>query len=282
MNSLRLIISNLLAINIAKISPKLYMSLSYLHHRGRLPNLKKPKNISEIILSTICNGHVNEYCDYVDKIKVRDFYIKVGLEQHLPKIYGVWESINEIDFKNLPDAFALKTNHGCGNHYICKNKNDFDLEKARNIINKALANKYGVVETQYHLIRPMVFCEEYIDDGSGELPSDYKFLCLDGEIKCILIVTERTLNGYKLMTYNVEWEKLDYLKSGYVTTRIFNRPNNLKKMIKIATEIAAMFEFVRVDFYDIGERVIMGELTFTPQGGIMSYFTNEAIKIMGR
>ena len=42
------------------ISPKLYIKLSYLHNRGKLPNLKNPKDVSEIILSTIYSGKVNE------------------------------------------------------------------------------------------------------------------------------------------------------------------------------------------------------------------------------
>jgi hypothetical protein len=128
----------------------------------------------------------------------------------------------------------------------------------------------------------MVFCEEYIDDGTGDLPSDYKFLCLDGKIKCILVVTEREKSGYKLLTYNTKWESLDYVKSEYLSNKAFKKPENLELMNKIAADIGKKFEFVRVDLYDTGKKVIMGELTFTPQGGIMSYFTDSAIKKMGR
>lgn len=266
----------------AGVSVELYIHLSYLHNRGTLPNLKKPKDISEIILSTIKSGKINEYSVFVDKIKVRDYYKEWGFEEYLPAVYGIWENPDEIDFQKLPEAFALKTNHGCGDHYICRSKKELDIEKAKNTINKSLKKKYGNTETQYHLIKPLVFCEEYIDDGTGALPSDYKFLCLDGEIKCILVVTERSGNSYKLLTYDENWRKLDYLNSHYAHDKDFEKPRNLQTMIRIAMEIAKIYEFVRVDFYDTGERVLLGELTFTPQGGIMSYFTNSAIKIMGR
>ena len=53
-------------------------------------------------------------------------------------------------------------------------------------------------------------------------------------------------------------------------------------MLQIAKNISEKFDFVRVDLYDLGDRVILGELTFTPQGGIMSYFTLEALEKMGR
>lgn len=267
---------------VASISPKLYIRLSYLHNRGELPDLKNPKNISEIILSTIYSGKVNEYADYVDKIKVREYYKEWGYEEYLPKVYGIWKNQDEIDFLKLPEAFALKTNHGCGDHYICRDKGVLDVEKAKSKICKALKTTFGISETQYHSIQPLVFCEEYIDDGSGELPSDYKFMCLDGKIKCILVVTERSNDSYKLLTYDKNWNKLDYLTPHYLYHKDFKKPKNLQTMIRIAAEIAKIFEFVRVDFYDTGERVLLGELTFTPQGGIMSYFTNSAIRIMGR
>jgi hypothetical protein len=273
---------NFLAKLTTKISPILYIKLSYLHNRGKFPNLKNPKNISEIILSTMYSGKINDYSDYVDKIKVRDFYKRWGYEKYLPQIYGIWNSPDEIDFKQLPNAFALKTNHGCGYHYICRNKNELNIAEAKRIINEALNTKFGLAETQYHSIKPMVYCEEYINDGTGDLPSDYKFMCLDGEIKCILVVTERTENNYKLLTYNTKWEKLDYVTSHYQTNYDFKKPKNLKLMTTIAQQIAQKFEFVRVDFYDLGDKIFLGELTFTPQGGIMSYFTSEALKDMGR
>jgi len=275
-------IISILAKTATLISPKLYINLSYLHNRGKFPNLKTPKDVSEIILSTMYSGKVNEYSEYVDKIKVREKYKEWGYEKYLPNIYGIWNHPEEIDFDKLPNAFALKTNHGCGHHYICKDKSELNIEEAKNIINEALNTKFGLAETQYHSIKPMVYCEEYINDGTGNLPIDYKFLCTDGEIKAILVVAERTETSYKLLSYDTNWEKLNYVTPHYQTNYEFTPPKNLKLMAKIAKDIAQYFEFVRVDFYDLGNRILLGELTFTPHSGIMSYFTDEAIKKLGR
>jgi glycosyltransferase involved in cell wall biosynthesis len=275
-------IISFLAKTVISISPKLYMKLSYLHNRGKFLNLKNPKNVSEIILASMYFGKVNEYSDYVDKIKVRDIYKEWGYEKYLPKIYGIWNTPDEIDFGKLPSAFALKTNHGCGHHYICADKSELNIENAKATLNHALNTKFGLVETQYQSIKPMVYCEEYINDGTGNLPSDYKFLCTDGEIKCILIVTERTEKSYKLLTYNTNWERLDYVTPHYIAKNDFSQPKNLNLMVEISKQISKRFDFVRVDFYDLGSKIFLGELTFTPQGGIMSYFTSEAIKNLGR
>lgn len=228
------------------------------------------------------SGKVNEYSDYVDKIKVREIYKNWGYEEYLPKIFGIWNTPDEINFEELPNSFALKTNHGCGHHYICRDKKELNIDEAKRILNEALSTKFGLAETQYHSIKPQIYCEEYIEDGTGILPSDYKYLCTDGEIKAILVVTERTETSYKLLTYNTNWEKLNYVTPHYQTDYEFKKPANLELMTKIAKDIAQHFEFVRVDFYDLGNRILLGELTFTPQGGIMSYFTDDAIKKLGR
>ena len=52
-------------------------------------------------------------------------------------------------------------------------------------------------------------------------------------------------------------------------------------MIEIAKILYDGFTFVRVDLYDTGNNIWFGELTFTPWGGIMYGYTDEAIKIMG-
>ena len=262
------------------ISPKLYVLLSYFHNRGKFPNLKKPHNISEIILSQIVTGEINKYADYVDKVKVRDYLIKWGFEEFLPKIYGIWNNVDEIDFGELPQQFALKTNNGCGSNYFCKDKSKLDIVKAKKILRDALQKKIGLTETQYHYISPCVYCEEFIDDGKGDLPLDYKFMCCDGEIKCILLCSERS-TGLRLSTYDLEWNELDYPRNFKKSKLRFEQPKNLDKMTQIAQIIAQKFVAVRVDLYDTGDKVYIGELTFTPEAGIMSYFKNRAIDFMG-
>lgn len=52
-------------------------------------------------------------------------------------------------------------------------------------------------------------------------------------------------------------------------------------MISIAERIAKEFVAVRVDLYNINDKTYIGELTFTPRGGMMSYFTNKAVDYLG-
>lgn len=44
---------------------------------------------------------------------------------YLPKLYGIYKSFDEIDFRILPHSFVIKTNHDCGGVIIVPNKEEF-------------------------------------------------------------------------------------------------------------------------------------------------------------
>lgn len=256
------------------------MTLSYIYNRKRIPNFTRPKNLSENIIAAILNNEINQYADYADKYKVRSFVERRGLGNILPQLYAYWLDAKEISFEQLPNKFVLKANNGCGSNVICRDKNALDAKMTIEQLNEWLKLTPSPVEAHYRLIKPRIICEEYIEDRGLELPVDYKFMCFRGEPHCVLVCTNRVVRT-KLTTMDLHWKRLDYLVPRYINTDDVPRPKNLGNMIDYARKLADGFDFVRVDLYDTGSRVYFGELTFTPQKGIMSYFTEEALEIMG-
>ena len=49
------------------------------------------------------------------------------------------------------------------------------------------------------------------------------------------------------------------------------KPENFSEMVKIAKELSKGLKFVRVDLYSINNNVYFGELTFTPNAGLMIF-----------
>ena len=60
------------------------------------------------------------------------------------------------------------------------------------------------------------------------------------------------------------------------------RPQVLNEMISVAERLAEPFPFVRVDLYQYEEKVLFGELTFTPMGALNTYINSIGPWIMGR
>lgn len=261
-----------------KINNKLYYRCRYYITRRKILNFDNPSNLSEYILSAMTKPQFIEYAQYADKVKVRDYVISKGLEHTLPACFGVWDNASKINFDELPNRFALKTNHGCGSHVICADKSMLDVKKSIASLNKTLSNIFDITEPHYKYIEPLVFAEEFIDDGSGALPTDYKFMCVNGKPMCILVCTEREGLTAVKHTYSLDWKLLSW--TTHKVDAPIVKPQHLEEMIGIAKKLSEDFDFVRVDLYDCKDRVIFGELTFSPAQGLLQTFTLEALEVM--
>ena len=254
--------------------------LRYYRQRKRWPNLKNPKDISEILISSLFSSESATYADLVDKVRVRDYISKKGYSDLLLKHYGVWENPEDIDFDSLPEKFILKANNGSGGHVICKDKSMLNKEA---VIAKLKANlKEGLeeIEPHYRFIKPLAFCEELIDTGTDEWPTDYKFTCINGEIMDVFVATERSTST-RYCTLDLNWEYLPYTKREYMPSYKPERPKKLAEMVEIAKTLSKDFKFVRVDLYEYNDHVYFSELTFYPWGAMMYSYTDEAIKLYG-
>ena len=255
--------------------------LRYYHQRKRFPNLKHPKDLSERLIAAMFSPEFLKFADYADKFKVRDYVKAKGLEDTLLSHYGVWDRPENIDFDSLPDKFILKVNNGCGSHVICKDKSQFNRDNTIKKLNANLQNGLHNIEPHYRVIQPKVFCEELIDTGTDDFPTDYKFTCIKGKICDVFVATDRRVNA-KYVTLDIDWNILPYTKSEYLPDKLPEKPKLLDEMIKIAKILSADFEFVRVDLYEYRDKVYFSELTFSPWGALMYSYTDGAIKLLGK
>lgn len=67
-----------------------------------------------------------------------------------------------------------------------------------------------------------------------------------------------------------------------VSSSVLPRSTTLARMMEIASELVGVHPFVRVDFYEVGQRVYFGEMTFTPACGRMTSLTPELQEELGR
>lgn len=199
------------------------------------------------------------------------------------ELYGVYDSVDEIDFNIFPNEFVLKTTNGCGTNIICKNKEKINIEKTKEQLNIWMKKKYGLetAETHYLKIKPRIICEKMIKTKDGTLPNDYKFFCFNGEPKFFYYGYDRE-NGFKKLHCDLDWNIIDITKEkATLSTKECNKPQCFNDMIKYARILSKGIPFVRVDFYDSMGKVIFGEMTFTPTAGLSQIYTEAAAIHMG-
>ena len=203
-----------------------------------------------------------------DKFLVRQWIAdKIGDEYLIP-LYGVWDNFDEIDFDALPNQFVLKTNHGSAMNIICRDKNNFDIESAREKINTWLAIDYGTLyfEPLYNNIPKKIIAEKFMKDGENLDLVDYKFFCFHGEPKYCQVETDRS-NNWFIDFFDMNWKHADFERPDHLNNdhpEDIQKPEHFELMKKLAAELCKDFIHVRVDFYEIEGKIYFGEMTFTP------------------
>jgi glycosyltransferase involved in cell wall biosynthesis len=251
---------------------------------GRYPNLKNPVNFNEKItklkIDYYANNELITQCS--DKYKVRDYVISKGHKDILNDIYGCYTKFEDIKFDDLPPRFALKCTHGSGYNIICDDIATFDYEKARKQVNTWMNETFGQYSQEYHYqnIEPAIIIEKHLSDGKGIMPIDYKIFCFNGTPKIIQVCTERQ-NKLLLNYFDTSWEEVYLDKPSYRGAKHIEKPRTLQKMLRVAKDLSGDFPFVRVDLYQQDEKVIFGELTFTPANGTAPHYTKKSLLELG-
>lgn len=161
-------------------------------------------------------------------------------------------------------------------------KNELDLIETKSKLNKWINREaYSNSERHYNLIQRKIIIEEFIDDGNGGFPTDYKFMCINGKVFCILACSLRESGHTSYAPFDLNWNYLkDYDRYGRASNYI-PKPKNLSEMIRIAEDLSQDFEVIRVDLYSNGSKIWFGEMTLTPSGCILHGWTQKALDDMG-
>ena len=270
---------------ISHISPSLSSRILFVMRTHKWPNLKNPKSFNEkttwLKLNNYNKSDLVSKC--ADKYAVREYVESKGCGEFLNELYGVYDDFDEIDFSKLPEEYALKCTHGCAYNIIVDKNNPLNVDEARKKIRAWQKEKYGYATTELHYlnIQPRIIAEKYLCDKNGKMPLDYKFYCMDGKAKCVLVCSERD-EDLRLSYYDLDWKRLPYEKKSWSSKKNIEKPKNLRKMIRYAEKLSRGFPFVRVDLYNDNGKIIFGELTFTPACSCAPYYSEEGGKELGK
>jgi hypothetical protein len=237
---------------------------SSLGYRG---NFENPRTYQEKVQFRKLYGNHAFYALVADKFRVRDYVgSRVGA-RHLIPLLGVYERLHPAHFDDLPDRFIIKANHGCKWHQVVDDKRKLDVSGTVRRFNKLLRKRYGWAagERHYNFIPPRIVIEELLQDDAGGLPWDYSFFCYNGRDGFQYNFALCSPAG-KAAIFTGDWEQMSStVPEAELAPRM--RPANFATRVRVARDLSAEFDFVRVDLYTVGGEVYFGELTCTPHQG---------------
>lgn len=274
--------------HLAKYIPdETYLKWIYRLHIGKRLNFNNPQGFNEKLQWLKLYNRKPEYTIMVDKYEVKKYVAeKIGKEYVIPTL-GVWNSFDEIDFDSLPNGFVLKTTHGGGGGgvVICRDKQSFDIAKARAILNGSMADDCYTKtrEWPYKNVRHRILAEQLIEtklENNIDLP-DYKFFCFDGVVKALFVGSERQSGDVKFDFFDPDFNHLDIVQSHPMSSKKILKPKNFDKMKELASILSQGLPHARIDLYDTGEKIFFGEITFFHHGGITPFHPDKWDYIFG-
>ncbi|WP_460599097.1 ATP-grasp fold amidoligase family protein [Flexivirga lutea] len=253
-----------------------------MYYRHSWPNLTTPRDLSEIILAEILSGDTATYAPYCDKLRAREILSSWGYAHMLPELVNQWTSVPANISDLLKRDCVLKPSNSTGGATATNKILELPYERRYAAVNE-LFDRYSTPpdhEPQYASIPPHLLMERWVGNPDVS-PVDYKFMTCGGVVHGALVCTERDTRT-RLSFLNKQWEPLPWVKDEYLPSAVPPMPTQFQEMLDVAEDIASRFRQVRVDMYAPREgETYIGELTFTPQGGYMTYFTTEALDVMG-
>lgn len=241
-------------------------------------NLNEPRTFNEKIqwMKLNTRNPIQTIC--ADKYLVRDYVEKkIGNEFLIPII--CWkENASEIRLEILPDyPVIIKTNHDSSGGIIIRDKKSQDWKRIRRKLTFLLKQNYYYASREWHYqeIVPLIIVEKLLLTQKNQIPNDVKFHCINGQVEFIQIDMDRHTN-HRRNFYSKNWEFLPFeWDAKYKNGSQVVRPKSLDKMIQLAESLAADFDYVRIDFYDVDGVVYFGELTFYHGGGFERFEPRE-------
>lgn len=242
-------------------------------------DLKHPRTINEkmqyLKLNTYYNNPLVTRC--ADKYLVKEYLREIGREEIVVPLYGVYDRPEEIDWDKMPEQFVVKCNHGCGYNIIVPDKKKMSILEVEKTLQQWMQEEYWkfFAEPQYRFIKKKILIEKFL----GNDIMTYKFYCFHGEPKVVYVSSEYD----KYVDYfDMNWKRMGVYLSGHQHyPEEIKKPGSFEEMKKLARELSAEFPFVRIDLYDIDDKIYLSEYTFIPTGGYMHLFPDENEMIWG-
>lgn len=250
-------------------SEELISRLYYRVKVGRRLHIHEPKTFTEKLqwLKLYYCPQNPKVIQCADKYAVREYIRQLGEDALLNDLIGVWDRVEDICWDTLPDQFVLKCNHGCGYNILCPDKSKLDVEQAKEKLKKWMGEDYALydIEPHYGKIPRKIICEKYL----GPDVVNYNMYCFHGEPVFFSLASGLGDGTDERLTYfYADGQKAEFWNRAYPTDDAPLSPM-LPQMVECARRLSGEFPLVRVDLFDIGGRLVLSELTFTPGGAII-------------
>lgn len=255
--------------------------------RGELPNYEAPSTFYEKLVLSKFFAPI-PMPSPADKLGCGEFIPEEFSEvaQTIPPVWVGHEPITLelLQSLDLPEGrYFAKSNCGSGTNlsfqWPISEEKRAKLEKySEGWLTLAHGERAG--EWWYGLIRPQNLIEpDYAPDPSASL-SDWKFHTGGGRVVAVQLDLDRS-GAHRQLIFDRDFNFINE-ELFFRTGAPIDKPPMFETAVAVAESMARKFEYARIDFYLMEDRLYLGEVTLAPIGGQRLPRSSELDAIMGR
>lgn len=248
---------------------------------GRTPDFARPSAASERVAARMFTLHHPLAARLADKLALRGLVAeRIGAEHALP-LLGHWARPEEIAWDALPDAFVLKCNHGSRLNIFVPDRAAFDRAAAARRLGRWLKRRhhrrYG--EACYRGIVPRILAEPWLGPP-GRTAEDYKVHVFCGRAHFLQHYRGR---GFNTSGERINWHGRDLSHVSYARhPDPAVRPDPAAAgLFDLAERLVPDLVYARVDFFLVGGRPLVAEVTLAPGAGTFTSLLPEGNAALG-
>lgn len=251
------------------------LHLTYLWRHRRPLSLTSPRLFTELVQRRKLVDRDPRMPTLIDKLTVKRFVSdRLGAEWVTPTL---WSGDVLPLAPPCSSPFVVKSRHGCKQIRVFASETD-DWNTVRRAAASWMQGSYGgwLDEWGYRDVPRGLLVEPFIGTAPV-LPIDYKLYVFHGRVAAIQVHLDRATN-HRWMLFDPKWRRL---ADGGLEADVLP-PMALDRMIEGAEVLACGFDFVRVDFYDVGDVPRFGEMTFYPGSGLDPFDPLSLDRLLGQ
>lgn len=240
-------------------------------------DFENPNTLNEKMQWLKINDRTALHTLLADKWKIRDYIKEKYGDNILTEVVFQTENWKDIVIKNMPNyPFVIKPNHGSGWYHFVYDKTKVNWNQIKSDCRFWLTQNFYHFERewQYKFIKPCIVVEKLLIPQTGGLPNNYRLHCLSGIVEVISVnLCFGDPNTFIAKKFDKNWNRLNFKYGIEIKEQkeyqdmLITPPKSLNKMIDIAENIAKHFAYVRVDFYEVDDKLYFSEITFHDSGG---------------